>query len=279
MLTRGQKLGGFRLASDAPLGAGRTLSQSDYHRIQFVGALRLSTMAVPGEGPRVAGGQRPDLWRRAMMRQEAGLFRPNAHPPDRMVSEAGRCGCGPGRRCCGRRRSPALSSLPHQFEIRVLEFLPFGHDHHGIGTAAAHRRAARHTSADRRSCARTLSIASGSCTCKSNARLEQPVDQRQRRCLADVVGARLERQAPDGDVRPANCPPKCSHDLVDSNRLLPQVHSVARPRACAARRRRPGHRLQAPARLWESNFRRSRRRETGTRSRCGCRGRCRGARR
>ncbi len=43
------------------------------------------------------------------------------------------------------------------------------------------------------------SIASGSWTFTLAPRAEQPVDQHQGRGFADVVGPRLERQAPDGD--------------------------------------------------------------------------------
>ena len=203
----------------------------------------------------------------------------HADPADRVVDEAGRFICS-GSYSCGRRRSPATSSATASRRSRDAEFVPLGHDRQGVGPFEGVHRAARSTSACRRRCCRTLSIASGSCTCTLRPCGEQPVDQHQRRRLADVVGPRLEGQAPDGDRLAARaCRRSACRILSTARASAASFTSSTASQHRAARRRAARPSPPVPARPWGSNCRRSRRRGTGTRSRCGCRGRCRGGRR
>ena len=60
----------------------------------------------------------------------------------------------------------------------------------------------------------------------AGAALEQAVDDDERGRLAHVVGLGLEGEAPDGEVRPARSPPKCSTMRVEQEPLLLVVHAL-----------------------------------------------------
>src|SRR5262249_18003363 len=60
----------------------------------------------------------------------------------------------------------------------------------------------------------------------SGSALEQLLDERDGRGLADVVGARLERQAPNRDLAALELPPEVARDLAGKDLVLTLIDAM-----------------------------------------------------
>ena len=92
---------------------------------------------------------------------------------------------------------------------------------------------------------------------------QQFLDHHQRGRFAHVVGARLERQSPDGESAAGDIFAEILLDPIDQHALLLVINSVSRFEEAEVEVLHRPHYESAPARLSESTNRRSRRQETG----------------